>query len=307
MRRVVAKEVAVLLHEGLEIGLAAGHLLGQHGVEVAQHLFHAGHLFRPHVGDLLVEVLEESVYERLLQHLHQLLELGAGLRVHKLVVLKLFDAAAGVFGQVVEGLLLAFGDGLEHLGELLLLLRGLLLAGGLDCLLEGPERALAAVELAACLVEAPVEGVVLEGHDLVELLLDVVEDRCEVVAIELLAALLAQLLEEVTEAFEALAEGVAHAALEEVAQGVLEVAEVQEVIGEAGEDVIGVKGRYVLRAVPFGVAEEVRHAAIIRGVRCEVLGGSDEGRSTRDEAMGGQSMRFSCVGMDCILEFVVGD
>src|SRR5207245_11462498 len=66
-------------------------------------------------------------------------------------------------------------------------------------------------------------------------------------------------------AFETLAEGVAHAALEEVAEGVLEVAEVQEVIGEAGEDVVGVKGRDILSAVPFGVAEAVRHAgAIIR-------------------------------------------
>src|SRR5207247_10783748 len=106
---------------------------------------------------------------------------------------------------------------------------------------------------------------VLEGHDLVELLLDVVEDGGEVVAVELLAALLAELLEEIAEAFQALAERVAHAALEEVAEGVLEVAEVQEVIGEAGEDVVGVKGRDVLGAVPFGVAEAVAHAgAIIR-------------------------------------------
>src|SRR5207247_495495 len=106
---------------------------------------------------------------------------------------------------------------------------------------------------------------VLEGHDLVELLLDVVEDGGEVVAVELLAALLAELLEEIAEAFQALAERVAHAALEEVAEGVLEVAEVQEVIGEAGEDVVGVKGRDILSAVPFGVAEAVSHAgAIIR-------------------------------------------
>ena len=269
LRRVVAKEVAVLLHEALEIGLAAGHLLRQHGVQVAQHLLHACHLFRAHVRDLLVEVLEEGVHQRLLQHLHQLLELGAGLGVHELVVLELFDAAAGVFGQIVEGVLLAFRDGLEHLGELLLLLGGLFLAGRLNRLFEGLKRALAALELTVCFVETPVDGFSLEGHDLVELLLDVVEDGGEVVAVELLAALLAELLEEVAETFETLAEGVAHAALEEVAEGVLEVAEVQEVIGEAGEDVIGVEGRDILRAVPFGVAEAVDHAGdIIHGRSC---------------------------------------
>src|SRR5206468_3716176 len=120
------------------------------------------------------------------------------------------------------------------------------------------------LELTVCFVQTPVDGFSLEGHDLVELLLDVVEDGGEVVAVELLAALLAELLEEVAETFETLAEGVAHAALEEVAEGVLEVAEVQEVIGKTGEDIVGVEGRDILRAVPFGVAEAVGHAAIIR-------------------------------------------
>jgi len=48
---------------------------------------------------------------------------------------------------------------------------------------------------------------------------------------------------------------------------VLEIPEVQEVVGEAGEDIVGVEGGDILGAVPFGVAEEVRDAAIIRGAR----------------------------------------
>src|SRR5207247_3519662 len=131
---------------------------------------------------------------------------------------------------------------------------------------------------------------VLEGHDLVELLLDVVEDGGEVVAVELLAALLAELLEEIAEAFQALAERVAHAALKEVAEGVLEVAEVQEVIGQAGEDVVGVERRDILSAVPFGVAEAVSHAGAIirdaRGVRSQEQGDGSEVRSTRYEVRG---------------------
>ena len=49
LRRVVAEEVAVLLHEAVEVGLAAGHLLGEHLVEVADHLLHARHVFGRHV------------------------------------------------------------------------------------------------------------------------------------------------------------------------------------------------------------------------------------------------------------------
>ena len=41
LRRVVAEEVAVLLHEGVEVRLAALHLVLQHLVEVADHLLHA--------------------------------------------------------------------------------------------------------------------------------------------------------------------------------------------------------------------------------------------------------------------------
>ena len=147
--------------------------------------------------------------------------------------------------------------------RLLLLLGGLLLAGRLQRVLECLERALAVIDLPVGLVETAVEGVALEVHDLFQALLDVLEDGAEVVAVELLAALLAQLLEEVAQALHALAEGVAHAALEEVAEGVLEVAEVEEVVGQAGEDVVGVKRRDLLGAVPFGVAEAEVHAADI--------------------------------------------
>ncbi len=48
------EEVAVLLHELIEVGLAAGHLLREHLVEVLDHLLQALHLLRRHVGDLLV-------------------------------------------------------------------------------------------------------------------------------------------------------------------------------------------------------------------------------------------------------------
>ena len=100
-------------------------------------------------------------------------------------------------------------------------------------------------------------------QDLFEPLLDVLEDGGEVVAVERLAALLAQLLEQVAQALHAVAEGIAHAALQQVAQRVLQVAEVHQVVGQRVEDIVGVERRDLLRAVPFGVAEAEVHGDII--------------------------------------------
>ncbi len=101
------------------------------------------------------------------------------------------------------------------------------------------------------------------SSDLVEALLDVLEDGAEVVLVELLAALLAQLLEEVAQALHALAHRVAHAALHQVAERVLQVAEVHQVVGQAGEDVIGVERGYVLGAVPLGVLVSEDHSTLL--------------------------------------------
>ena len=58
-------------------------------------------------GDMLaiwlLEVLEEGLHHRLLQHLHELLELGLRLRVHELVVLQLLHLAAEVVAAGLRG------------------------------------------------------------------------------------------------------------------------------------------------------------------------------------------------------------
>ena len=86
-----------------------------------------------------------------------------------------------------------------------------------------------------------------------EPLLEIFEDGAEVELVERLPALLAQLLQQVTQPLRALRAGVAHAALQHVAQGVLQVAEVHQVVGEALEDVVRVEFGDLLRAVPFAV------------------------------------------------------
>jgi hypothetical protein len=120
----------------------------------------------------------------------------------------------------------------------LLLLRALLARLLLPLLILSALLGLAVLRtLLACrFVETAVDGAALHAHDLFELPLDVIEDRVQVETVELLAALLAKLLEEVAEALHAVAVGIAHASLEKVAEGVLEVTEVHQVIGEVVED-----------------------------------------------------------------------
>jgi hypothetical protein len=117
--------------------------------------------------------------------------------------------------------------------------------------------------LAVRLIQAPVEGVLLHPDDLFELSLQVIEHRGEVELIELLAALLTQLLEEVAEALHAVALWVSHPALEQVTERVLEVTEVHQVIGEVIEDVVRFERRDFLGAVPHRIAIAQSHGASV--------------------------------------------
>jgi hypothetical protein len=144
---------------------------------------------------------------------------------------------------------------LVALALLATLLLAALLVLGLAALLRLALLALLAVHF----VEAAIERVALHVHDLFELALDVIEDGVEVELIELLAALLPELLEEVAQSLHAVAVGVAHAALEQIAERVLEVTEVHEVVGEVIENVVRFEGWDFLGAVPHRVAEFLNH------------------------------------------------
>ena len=110
--------------------------------------------------------------------------------------------------------------------------------------------------------EPAVESVTLKLEDLVQLALEVVEDGLQVEALEGVAALLAQLLEDVAEAVEAGLAVWAQAALQHVAQGVLQVAEVHEVVGQALKEVVGVERRELLGPVPLAVEGFARSWAL---------------------------------------------
>ena len=111
------------------------------------------------------------------------------------------------------------------------------------------------------LVDPAVDPLALHVDDLVELFGDVVVDAAEVAALELLPAPLAQPLEHLAQAHELLAVAVLEPLLHHPAQGRVEVAVVQEVVGHLVEQRLGVEVEAGLRPVPAGVPESGPFAA----------------------------------------------
>ncbi len=125
----------------------------------------------------LLHVGEERLQHLLLQALHQLPEHAVRVGIHELVVLQALDAPGG---------------GLRHLVERLPVLGGRLLHALAERL--GSFALLGALLGVA---HPPLDALALGLQDVVELLLDVVEHRGEIVAVELLLALPAQAVEQI--------------------------------------------------------------------------------------------------------------
>ena len=99
-----------------------------------------------------------------------------------------------------------------------------------------------------------VERLALHVDHVAQLLRDVVVDAAEVVLLELLLALAPQLLEHLAQAHELLAVAILEARLQHAPQGRVEVAVVEQVVGDLAEDVVGIELEPRLRAVPPRVA-----------------------------------------------------
>ena len=270
LRRVVAEHIAVLLHELVEVRLLAAAALLEHFVEVLEHLAHAIHILVGHVLDHLREIVEEGVHHRLLQLLEQLVVTLFGLAVLEFVLAQAGDLARRVLRQVVDLLLFAFESLAQRLGEPLLFLVGQAAVLLLSLLLFGlPSGLLARLRLflagfgrlraRADFVQPIAERALLKIKDFIQLALDVLENRRQIEAIERVAALLAQLLQQIAQAVGTLAVGRAHAALQHAAQRLLEIAEVHQVVGQRLQYIVGVELGDVLRSIPLAVAEAVGH------------------------------------------------
>ena len=105
-----------------------------------------------------------------------------------------------------------------------------------------------------------VEATALELDDLTERLGDVLVDPAQVVAVELLAATLPQAVEEVAEPEHLLAVAIAEALLHETAQRGVDVAVVEQVVGDLLQDGVGIEIEPDLGAVPTRVAEPRLHS-----------------------------------------------
>ena len=99
---------------------------------------------------------------------------------------------------------------------------------------------------------------------------DLVVHAAEVELVEALLALLAQLLHQLAQALHALAVAVAHALLHHPAQRGVDVAVVEQVVGELVEQPVGVEVEALLRAVPAGVGEPTRHARTLQPIPSHV-------------------------------------
>ena len=270
LRRIVAEHIAVLLHELVEVRLLAAAALLEHLVEVLEHLAHAIHILVGHVLDHLREIVEEGVHHRLLQLLEQLVVTLFGLAVFEFVLAQAGDLARRVFRQLVDLLLFAFQTLAQRFGEPLLLLVGQAAVLLLSLLLLGlPLGLLARLRLflarfgrlgaRADFVQPIAERALLEIQDLVQLALDVLEDRRQIEAVERVAALLTQLLQQIAQAVRPLPIRRAHAALQHAAQRLLQVAEIHQIVGQRLQHLVGVELGDVLRPIPLAVTEAVGH------------------------------------------------
>ena len=219
---VLTEEVAVALHEPLEVGLLASGPLGQHGVELGQHVLEPLHLLRRRalggVVDCAGHAVQELLHELLAQLLGQLGELLAGLVALEVVVVEGLELAGQVGGQHVE---------LEVLGG-----RGLGGEVGPALVAFGPGPGRGRVQL----VQRPALG----ADHIAQGLGDVVVHAAEVVILQQLAATLPQPLEHVAQTLDPAARTVLEPVGHETAQRAGEIAVVEQVVGQLVEDRVGV-------------------------------------------------------------------
>ena len=214
--RVLREEVAVLLHELLEAGVLTTLVLVEHLVERAEHVLHALHVARAHVLHAVGHLVDHLLHQLLAQLVHHLFEPLLCLARLEVVRAELADLAGEIVRHEVEAHV-ALGGGVARCS--------------------GPAIVAAALGVAECVLDR----VPLLVDDVVQLGGDLVVHAAEVVLVEALLALLAELGEEIAEAVETLTVGPAHAVLHHAAQRSVDVAVVQQLVGELAEQGVGVE------------------------------------------------------------------
>jgi hypothetical protein len=104
--------------------------------------------------------------------------------------------------------------------------------------------------------------VALLVDDVVQLVGDLLVHPAEVGAVEPVLTLLTQLLHQLAQALHALAVAIVHALLHHPPQRRVDVAVVEQVVGQLVEQRVGVEIEALLRAVPAGVRETSCHGGL---------------------------------------------
>ena len=246
------------VHEVADVRVVALQLLLHEFVEVAHHLRDLGEVALRQVLEALLHALEVLLEELLLELLHQRVEVLARAAVHEVVVAEFLDASARPPRELVQLAETAVRHLPEHVGELVR--RSAAPRAGLTAalstlavlpvaILRGAVARRPAVRRRRDRLQPLVDALALLADDAVEPLLDVVEHGGQVIAVEVALAGVAEPFEEVLQPCAALAlaaHAVAHHAIKRAAQ----VVALQDLLGEAVEQVVGRGDRDLLRAVP---------------------------------------------------------
>ena len=205
---VAGEEVAVALHEAVEVGLLAALTLLEHLVELGEHVLHPRHLLGRDVLHALGHLVEVALHELAAQLVHQLLE-------------PLARASSSMKSYSWSACTLPARSGGSSSSSMLRSAREILddLLAPLVARLRGPRRVSRSIPARSWSTMS------------FELLGDVVVDAAEVAVLELLPPALAQPLEHLAHAHQLLAVAVLEALLEHPAQRGVEVAVVEQVVG----------------------------------------------------------------------------
>ena len=222
---VLREEVAEFLHELLELGILAALALFEHLVEAGHHVFDVLQVFGGHALHGTGHLIDHLLRQLLTDLVEQLLESLRGLGRLEVVCLQLADLSGEIVGQHVEA--------------------EVAVGGGVARRLRSPFVAAALGGL--CRV---VDRMALFVDDVVELVGDLAVHPAEVELVEAILTLLAQLVHQLAQALQALAVAIAHALLHHPPQGAVDIAVVQQIVGELVEQPVGIELEAALRAVP---------------------------------------------------------
>ncbi len=202
----------------------------------------SGVMFSMCAGHLIDHLLHQLLFELL----HQLIEALLGLLRLEVVRVEFADLAGQIVGHQVEAHVALVGSGLGVLGSTLV-------AGVLG------------------VTSGIVDGVAFLVDDVVELSFDLVVDATEVGVLQALLTLGPELFEQLAQALHLLAVAVGEALLHHSSQGSVDIAVIQQFVGEFVERRVGVELETGLGAIPAGVLEPLRHVWNVTGpppLRC---------------------------------------